>query len=75
MPQLIVQAGENRAQLDTSANTISEYKATLPHPIEIEAFGPQFFLSIMGTSIQVLITLFDVNGEVIETDKYELKFG
>jgi len=75
MQQLIVQAGENRAQLETSANTISEYKATLSHPIEIEAFGPQFFFSIMGTSIQVLLTLFDVNGQVIETDRYELKLG
>ena len=75
MHRLLVRAGENEAQLETSCRTIAEFKSSLPHPIEIEAFGPQFFFSIMGQSTMVFLALSDVNQNVLETDEYELKFG
>lgn len=75
MHQLLVQADENSALLETSCKTLAEYKATLSHPIEIEAFGPQFFFSIMGQSTTISLTLSDNDDRIIESDQYELKLG
>ena len=75
MHRLLVEAAGQNTKIEIPFDRISEYKASLSHPIEIEAFGPQFFFSIMGQDTKISLTLLDGNDQIIDQDHYQLKLG
>lgn len=72
MYELKISLNEQTAILKTQDASIKAIREKLSHPIEIEAFGPQVFFSLLGQKSQVLLTLKDPENNEIEHEKYEL---
>ncbi len=69
---LNITLGEHQATIESTHNSIKALRSSLNKPLEVEAFGPQIFLSIMGTQQDVSLTLMDQNNTLIESEAYKL---
>lgn len=74
MYQLEVSLNQHCATIKTSSASIQAIRDELSHPIEVEAFGPQIFLSLLGKVSQVSLILKDQENNQIDHEKYDLKF-
>lgn len=74
MYELEVTLNNQTTTLKTQFKSISELRQQLPHPIEIEAFGPQVFFSLMGKVSSVVLLLRDQKHIKIDQEKYDLRF-
>ncbi len=72
MNTLNIILGEHQATIESYFESIEALRSSLNKPIEVEAFGPQIFLSIIGTKQDVSLTLIDKNNTIIETETYQL---
>ncbi len=72
MNVLTISLGKHQASFESAFKSISEIRSSLTKPIEVEAFGPQIFLSIIGSKQDVSISLLDENNEIIDSDSYRL---
>lgn len=75
MYQLVVKVNDESAVLDVDYDSIKAFKDTLPHPIEIEAFGPQIMMSMLGKANHISLELKDEKGNVIDSEAYDLKLA
>lgn len=74
MYELEILLDQQSATIKTQDSSIQAIRESLPHPIEVEAFGPQFFLSMLGKISEVSLTLKDQCNNEIDRDTYQLKF-
>ncbi|MGR6874863.1 hypothetical protein ACU6U9_21835 [Pseudomonas sp. HK3] len=74
MYELKISLNEQTAIIKTQDASIQAIRDKLSHPIEIEAFGPQIFFTLLGKRSQVTLTLNDPANNEIEHEKYELTF-
>lgn len=74
MYELEILLDQQSAIIQTQYDSIQVIRENLPHPIEVEAFGPHFFLSMQGKISDVSLTLKDQSNNEIDHDKYQLKF-
>ena len=72
MNVLKISLGKHQASFESALTSINEIRASLTKPLEVEAFGPQIFLSIIGSKQDVSISLLNENNEVIDSDNYRL---
>jgi len=73
MNELEISINQEFANFKTQYASIQAIRENLSHPIEIEAFGSQFFLSLIGQRSQVSISLKDQSNNEIDHDKYEIQ--
>ncbi len=64
--------GDHQSKIESPHESIQKIRASLSKPLEVEVFGPQIFLSIMGSIQDVSITLMDKNNKLIDSEKYQL---
>jgi len=74
MNELEIKLNNRLATIRTDGSSIQEARSLLKHPLEVEAFGPQIFLSLFGTDAQVSMRLIDPNFNILDQDQYDLKF-
>ncbi len=72
MNVLHVTLGSHQSKIESPYKSINEIRSSLNKPIEIEAFGPQIFLSIMGSIQDVCLNLMDTNNKLIDSENYQL---
>ncbi len=69
---LHITLGVHQSKFESVCKTIDEIRTRINKPIEVEAFGPQIFLSIIGSKQDVSIALMDENNNVIDSENYKL---
>ena len=69
---LNITLGNHQAKIESPHDSIQALRASLKKPLEVEAFGAQIFLSIIGTKQDVSLTLMDKNNTLIESENYQL---
>jgi|GEM_PF-5027381 len=74
MYELEILLNQQSATIKTQDSSIQAIRENLPHPIEVEAFGPQIFFSMLGKVSDVSLTLKDQSNNEIDRDTYQLKF-
>lgn len=72
MNVLSISLGQHQASFESTFNSISEIRSNFTKPLEVEAFGPQIFLSIIGSKQDVSISLRNEKNEIIDSDNYRL---
>ncbi len=69
---LHITLGIHRSKIESAYETIDDIRTSINKPLEVEAFGAQIFLSIIGTKQDVSITLMDKNNKLIDSENYQL---
>jgi hypothetical protein len=72
MNVLNISLGKHQASFESPLNSINDIRSSLNKPLEVEAFGPQIFLSIIGSKQDVSISLQNEDAEIIDSDNYRL---
>ncbi len=73
MYELRVSLNDQVTTIKSPHKTIAALRGQLPHPIEIEAFGPQVVFSLMGQANSISLTLMDASNNHIDHESYEIK--
>jgi len=72
MNVLTISLGKHQASFESPLKSINEIRSSLSKPLEVEVFGPQIFLSIIGSQQDVSISLLDESDALIDSDNYRL---
>ncbi len=72
MNVLNITLGKHQSKIESPYSSIKEIRANINKPLEVEAFGPQIFLTIMGSIQDVSLTLMDKNSTLLDSEAYQL---
>ncbi len=69
---LYITLGNHQSKMDSAFSSIDEIRSSMHKPIEVEVFGPQIFLSIIGSRADVSLKLMDKHNKLIDSEDYQL---